>query len=206
MADNVSTEGLKRMEIVCIETFKVYDFCFQSERRENNCFPLAGFRSDYASCKIEPDEIVSSRSAITGASCPLIWRSKPDEDGRAQVTLGITITATATITDEAGNTCTQAGEFGFTKTVVLCAPTGTQINCFIPNFSCGPCMLMGTQVCCAFDLCIVIQSLALVKLLVPSCGFCTPTVCEQVSPGPPFVCQPELFPPQCPDDNCNCNR
>ncbi len=203
MADDVSVQQLDQMEVVCIETFKVYDFCFQSERRENNCFPLEDFRVNASTCPIEPDEIVSSTCEITNASCSEMARSEPDEDGRAQVTLGITINATATIADAEGNTCFQEEEFAFTKTVVLCAPVGTQINCFIPSFSCGPCMLMGTQVCCTFDLCIVIQSLALVKLLVPSFGFCTPTVCEQVSPGPPFVCPPELFPPQCPNNGNN---
>lgn len=88
-------------------------------------------------------------------------------------------------------------QFSFTKTIVLCAPEGTFTNCEVVNSGCT-CLILGEQICCTFDLCIVFQSLAIVKLLVPSFGFCTPAVCEQVSPQPPFVCPPALFPPQCP--------
>ena len=53
------------------------------------------------------------------------------------------------------------------------------------------------QVCCEVDLCLLIQSKALVKLLVPAYGFCVPAPCVTL-PKPPLVCPPEnLFPPQC---------
>lgn len=38
--DDISVSRLDKLEVICIETFKVYDFCFQTERRENNCIDL----------------------------------------------------------------------------------------------------------------------------------------------------------------------
>jgi hypothetical protein len=59
-------------------------------------------------------------------------------------------------------------------------------------------VIIGGQVCCPVNLCLLIQSTALVKLLVPTYGFCVPAPCV-VSPSPPFPCPPSpLYPPQCP--------
>ncbi len=181
-----------KTEVVCIETFKVYDFCFQSERRENNCFDLGGTEVPAGS---------QIKCKILDTCCEEIDRSEPDDQGRANVTFAVTVEAKVKVIGPQGAVLfADVSTFGFTKTVVLCAPEGTQTICNVVNAACGPCLIMGNQICCTFDLCIVIQSVALVKLLVPSFGFCTPKVCEQVSPGPPFVCPPELFPPQCPKD------
>lgn len=192
--NSVELQGLnfnnRKLEVVCIETFKVYDFCFQSERRENNCFPIG-------TISVPPGSTIACK--IKETNCEEIERSEPDDQGRANVTFSVTVRARVRITTPEGNVIfNQTRTFGFTKTVVLCAPEGTQTVCAVVNASCGPCLIMGDEVCCTFDLCIVIQSLALVKLLVPSFGFCQPVVCEQVAPGPPFVCPPVLFPPQCP--------
>ncbi len=188
--------GLRRkLEVVCIETFKVYDFCFQSERRENNCFNLNSVTVPAGS---------TIKCEIKSAECQEVDRSKPDKDGRANVTIAISVEAKVKIKDPGGNKIfSDTRTFGFTKTVLLCAPAGTEIVCNVVNAACGPCLIMGNQVCCTFDLCVVIQSVALVKLLVPSFGFCAPKVCEQVAPGPPFVCPPVLFPPQCPNSDFN---
>lgn len=182
---------LNQLEVVCIETFKVYDFCFQAERRENNCF-------DLGTVTVPPGSTINCQ--ICEVECEEIDRTPPNEQGRSNVTFAITVRANVTITDPAGTVIfNKTRTFGFTKTVVLCAPEGTQTACTVVNFSCGPCVIVGDQVCCTFDLCIVIQVVAVVKLLVPSYGFCVPRVCEQVAPQPPIVCPPPLFPPQCPD-------
>jgi len=198
MSDDVSVQQLNQMEVVCIETFKVYDFCFQTERRENNCFNLD-------TITVPPGSTITC--AILNTECEEVDRSEPNKEGRANVSFAITVQARVVITGpEGGEVFAATRTFGFTKTVVLCAPEGTTTICNIVNAACGPCVIMGDQVCCTFDLCVVIQSVALVKLLVPSFGFCAPTACEQVSPVGPFVCPPELFPPQCPDKNNKKNR
>jgi hypothetical protein len=83
------------------------------------------------------------------------------------------------------------------QTFTLCAPTGTTISCEIPSSALTPLAVVGTQVCGTVTICLLVESLAMVKLLVPSYGFCTPAPCV-VSPAPPFACPPSpLYPPQC---------
>jgi hypothetical protein len=174
---------------VCIEVPKVYDFCFESDRRENICTPLG-------TCN--PSEGATVSCTINSATCTEVSRTTPDSTGRANVTFAVTVCYTLEVFSATGvRECTFSDlMFSFTKTIVLCAPEGTFTNCEVVSSACT-CLILGEQICCTFDLCEVFQSLAIVKLLVPSFGFCTPAVCEQVSPTPPFVCPPTLFPPQC---------
>lgn len=176
-------------ETVCIEVPKVYDFCFEADRRENICTPLG---------RCCPPEGASVNCIINSATCSEVSRTTPDDTGRANVTFAVTVNYTLQVLSPSGDIVCAFEDliFSFTKTIVLCAPEGTFTNCEVVSSACT-CMILGEQICCTFDLCLVFQSLAIVKLLVPSFGFCTPAVCEQVSPEPPLVCPPALFPPQC---------
>lgn len=176
-------------ETVCIEVPKVYDFCFEADTRENVCTPLG-------TC--EPTEGATVRCTINSATCNEVSRTAPDATGRANVTFAFVINYTLEVVSATGMVECRFDDpvFSFTKTIVLCAPVGTFTNCEIVSSACT-CLILGSQICCTFNLCEVFQSLAIVKLLIPSFGFCTPAVCEQVSPQPPFVCPPTLFPPQC---------
>ncbi|RJX18128.1 MAG: hypothetical protein C4570_07485 [Ammonifex sp.] len=178
-------------EVVCIETFKVYDFCFQADEREQ-CFDVTGCphfpfpHGSIAACKI-----------VDSPLCTEISRTAPDETGRSNVTFAVSTTIKITIiSPDCVVLCELTKTINFTKTVVLCAPEGTFTDCAVVESACQ-CVLIGEQVCCSVDLCIIIQSRAVVKLLVPTFGFCVPAKCEQVSPAPPLVCPPVLFPPQC---------
>lgn len=184
-------ESLRQFETICIEVPKVYDFCFQAERRENICTPLGTF---------VPPTGALVNCFIKSASCSEVSRSAPNETGRANVTFAVIVHYKLEVVNPEGEIVYvyKHQQFSFTKTVVLCAPEGTFTNCEIVNAACGPCLILGNQICCTFDLCVVIQSAAIVKILIPSFGFCTPALCEQVSPVGPFVCPPALFPPQCP--------
>lgn len=189
MSEQFTTLLQQPTETVCIEVPKVYDFCFEADRRENICTPLD------ACC---PTEGATVNCTIVSTTCNEVSRTAPDATGRANVTFAVMVTYNLEVVSPTGEIeCRFEGlMFSFTKTIVLCAPEGTFTNCEIVNSACT-CLILGEQICCTFDLCIVVQSLAIVKLLVPSFGFCTPAVCEQVSPQPPFVCPPTLFPPQC---------
>jgi hypothetical protein len=179
-------------EIVCIEVTKVYDFCFQSESRENICFPIP------ASCGTVPPGTTAT-GTVTSVTCSTQSISPiPSQPGFANVTLLITVTESLTLTAPDGTTlCTFSGQFFFLKTVTLCAPTGVSVTCSAPASAVGPCVIIGSEVCCTVNICLLIQSAALVKLLVPSYGFCVPAPCV-VAPSPPFPCPPSpLFPPQC---------
>lgn len=190
-------ESLRQFETICIEVPKVYDFCFQAERRENICTPLGTFM---------PPAGATVRCTIKNTSCNEVSRSVPNAAGRSNVTFAVVVCYKLEVLNAEGDVIQTFRNltFSFTKTVVLCAPEGTFTNCEIVNTACGPCLILGNQICCTFDLCIVIQSVAIVKILIPSFGFCTPALCEQVSPEGPFVCPPALFPPQCPPVATNC--
>lgn len=180
-----------KTEVVCIETFKVYDFCFQADSREQ-CFDVTG-------CPGFPFPPGSTAECeIVGTpTCVEISRTPPDATGRSNITFAVSATICITIVSDCEILCQLTKTISFTKTVVLCAPEGTFTDCAVVNSACQ-CVLIGEQVCCSVDVCTVIQSRAVVKLLVPSFGFCIPKECEEVSPAPPVVCPPELFPPQCP--------
>lgn len=186
--DGFATQD-KHWEVVCIETLKVYDFCFQRERRDNACFDLG---------QVQVPEGAVITCEVKSATCKEISRTPPDAEGRSAVSFAFIVTIRVKITKDTQTILDKTKDFGFTKTVVLCAPTGTFTECKVVGVACGPCIIVGNQVCCTYELCIIFQSLAAVKLLVPTFGFCIPKECEQVAPGPPFVCPPDLFPPQCP--------
>lgn len=177
-------------EIACIETLKVYDFCFQSERRENVCFKLPH------ACPVchSTDKVACE---IVGVECREVSRTPdPENPGFADVTLLVTVTLKFQIFGDGTVICYFDDSFSFLKTVLLCAPEGTQIQCESAGSRCGPCAVVNGQVCCQVDVCLLIQSKAWVKLLVPAYGFCVPAPCV-VIPTPP-ACPPEdLFPPQC---------
>jgi hypothetical protein len=178
-------------EIVCIEVHKVYDFCFQTETRDNICFEIPD------ACGTVPPGSTAS-GTVTSVTCTATSIQPIPPDGFANVTLLITVTLSNTITSPGGQTlCTFTGTFSFLKTVVLCAPQGVSISCEVPATAVGPCVIIGDDVCCTVSLCLLIESVAKVKLLVPSYGFCVPAPCV-VAPFPPFPCPPQpLFPPQC---------
>ena len=178
--------------IDCIEVTKVFDFCFQTETRDPVCFDIP------ASCGEVPAGS-TAMGTITTVSCTTQTITPiPHSGGFANVTLLITATGTVTIKAPDGTTlCTFTGMLTFFKTVTLCAPDGVTIGCSAPATSVGPCAIVNGEVCCTVNLCLLIQSTAVVKLLVPTYGYCVPAPCV-VLPTPPFTCPPSpLFPPQC---------
>jgi len=179
-------------EIDCIEVTKVYDFCFQTDTRENICFAIP------SSCGHVPPGSTAAGS-VTSVSCTTQSITPiANSGGFANVTLLVTVMESITLTAPDGATiCTFTGQFFYLKTVTLCAPSGVSITCTAPATAVGPCVIIAGDVCCTVNICLLIESNALVKLLVPTYGFCLPAPCV-VSPSPPFSCPPSpLFPPQC---------
>ena len=180
-------------EIDCISVTKVYDFCFLTETRDTLCFAIP------ASCGNVPTGSTATGS-VTSVTCSTQSITPiTGSGGFANVTLLVTVVESFTITNPAGTKlCTFTGEFFFFKTVTLCAPTGVSITCEAPATSVGPCTIINGEVCCVVNICLLIESVAQVKILVPTYGFCVPAPCV-VAAAPPFSCPPSpLFPPQCP--------
>jgi hypothetical protein len=188
-------------EIVVVETRKVFDFCFQEDSLER-CFFVSGLTNG----------ATISGCEITNVTCSEILDREPipEQDGLALVSLQINIEITVTIQPgTVGATpITVMRTISFPKRVVLCAPTGTDVTCDVR----GTCICtmqppsmnqvgqVGTEpnVCCTIQLCVVVQSTALVKILVPSFGVVMPQECR-VSPAfggcppmPPEVCGPGI--------------
>jgi hypothetical protein len=182
-------------EIDCIQVNKVYDFCFEADTNTNVCVPIP------SSCGILPTGTTAT-GVVSGSTCTVVGTTPITSGGVAtgfaDVTLLVTVTITFTLTGPTGTViCTFTGSFSFMKTIVLCAPTGTTITCTIPSSSVSPVAIVNGQVCSAVTICLLVSSIAMVNLLVPSYGFCTPAPCV-VSPQPPFTCPPSpLFPEVC---------
>lgn len=216
-------------ELVCIRTEKVYDFCFEQDTGLQHCFvplPVGGIReleraaggADLKSAARQNllafDCAVNSVNCFAGPPAPI-----PGQDGLASVTKTVVINYTVRVRGGGSVVASFTRVFTFTRSVVLCAPAGTTVDC--EAFAvCHDCRLVFVPldqaklqaefdeqevrdfrggvpfICCLFDVCVVVQSVAPVKLLVPALGFCVPAPCR-TGGFPPFPCPPPLFPPQC---------
>lgn len=185
-------------EIVCIRTEKVYDFCFEQELGLQHCVPVP------TSCGTIPSGSTATCSidSVTCTASPPV--PIPGQDGFSTVRKTIVIQYDIVIRNPAGAVvCTiNNNQFTFTRAVVVCGPVGTTADCEA-FATCGNCVIVPPtgpsdrpDVCCEFNLCVIVETTAPVKLLVPAYGFCVPAPCR-TGGFPPFPCPPPLFPPQC---------
>jgi len=184
-------------EIVVVEVRKIYDYCFQEDTLER-CFfvPNLGPLATVTTCE------------ITNVTCSEILDREPlpDQDGLALVSIQVSLDLRITVTPAPNATpITVTRLVTFPKRVVLCAPTGTEVTCDVRGTcicTVQPPMAGQTQtepnICCTIQLCLVVQSGAEVKILVPSFGIVMPQECR-VSPAfggcppiPPEVCGPGI--------------
>lgn len=132
-------------------------------------------------------------------SCEEISKTPVNDSGFFTVTVLIRVPITLTNPEDP----TQQAErvFMFPKTVTLCCPEGTEIDCSESTLLFCQCAvtdvipfvpLAEVRVQCDLQLCIVIKCLSRVQLLVPSYGFCVPAPCITL----PGVCPPAP-PAQC---------
>lgn len=177
-------------DVVCIETRKVFDFCFQEHRVErtfNNIdFPVGDVTNGMRpiiDCEIVEEEIrcreVSRRKEIEG-----------HKKGKVLVCVAIEVPIRLRVVDFDGErvftTITQ--RVVFLKQAVLCAPEGTDIQCQVTGNCCCFFDQENNQITCTFDFCVVLSATAIVRVLVPTLGFCAPQECRSVTTGcPPFV-------------------
>ncbi|MBX6377290.1 MAG: hypothetical protein IRY95_01970 [Clostridia bacterium] len=194
-------------EIVCIEVEKVYDFCFQTESRDVCDLVDAGLTPTPTPLPvIDFTQPVTITCSVTSFSCSELARTPVAgaNPGIQSVTLRICFAVTMTITQGTTTITHTTPITCFTKNIVLCAPTGTTVDCMThTRATCGPCFVASVNpatpqvatLCCEVEFCLIVQSTATVKLLVPSYGFCVPVECVPI---PKLPCPPtDLFPPQC---------
>lgn len=185
-------------EIDCILTTKVYDFCFQTDTLSNLSFTIPSTCPSPLPIGAVVTGTVTGISCTTVSSTPILNPTTGAPTGFADVTVLITVTVTFVATSSTGVVlCTFDGTTSFMKTVVLCAPSGTSISCETPSSAVGPVAVVDGTLLVTVTVCVLLESLATVKLLVPSYGFCTPAPCV-VAASPPVTCPPSpLYPPQC---------
>lgn len=183
----------------CIEVFKVYDQC-ATEELLGSCVRAA----DHCTAPIPPDATITCEVVPDSARCffvgfgpfnPPFFRPVLVLN---EVQISVTVTSNGTVICPTFTITLQ----GITQ-ALMWAPDGTFVQCQI--LAVGPCTCdvttdpaTGDQlICCRVKVCKEIQIKALVKLLVPSYGFCEVNPCIAV-PQPEFPCPPTqpLFPPQ----------
>ena len=180
-------------EIDCIQVNRVYDFCFQTLTRDPLCFDIP------QNCGQIPSGSTAT-GTVSSVTCTTQQISEIEGSGGfANALLLVTVVVSFTITNPLGVVvCTFSGEFFSFTSVTLCAPDGVTVNCQVPSTFVSPATIINNDVCAIVTVCLLIESVALVNLLVPSYGFCVPAPCV-VSAAPPFSCPPSpLYPPMCP--------
>jgi len=184
-------------EIDCIQVNKVYDFCFEADTNSNVCTGIPEECRELVTPTSTASGTVSRVSCTVVGSTPIL-DTLGNQTGFADVTLMVSVTVDYTLMASNGTIlCTFCGSFSFMKTIVLCAPTGTTVDCAVPSTTVSPVAILNGQVCSTVTVCLLVSSVAMVNLLVPSYGFCTPAPCV-VSPQPPFSCPPSpLYPTAC---------
>ncbi len=194
--------------VECIAIDKVYDSCFQIEDRTHTTIISEFFNfievGDVVPCALTEGELIS---------CEVLKKDPVNDTGFFTLTLLIKVPITLTNPEDPNDQVERT--FMFPKTVTLCCPEGTEIDCGESTLLFCQCVV--TEVTgiangvapevnqvtpvtpveditlqCAFQLCLVIKCINRVQLLVPSYGFCVPAPCITL----PGVCPPTP-PAQC---------
>lgn len=150
-------------EIVCIEADKIFDYCFQEVTAQRSVSAPSASVGTSVHCELRSDE----------ATCN-IFQTGTGRDDLRTVQMTVTVPAALRIGHEALTV-----RFVVFKSMQLYAPEGTQIECGVTGTCVGDLVDLNgdglaDEVCCQANLCIVVQSKAAVKLLVPAYGLCVP--------------------------------
>lgn len=209
MPDGILGCELATSVIDCIEVLKVYDQCIKEDVIvEEEPVPVGCPNPLPPGATVQCSFVfdIDPATGLPETRCEVINIGPPDAQGFADVTVRQRLVFDLTIRDALGNVlCTaRVGPKFFFNTVLLYAPDGTFGQCRIVSSLCRCDIIPDPDnpalnvLLCTKKLCKEIQIKALVKLCVPTFGFCVPAVCE-ARPQPEFPCPPtNLFPPQKP--------
>jgi hypothetical protein len=170
-------------DVICIETDKVFDFCFQEEHVERTfTVPTVDHRMLNVECQID-------QAGITYREIG----SRREADGRNRflVCLVIEVPVTLSLVDAQNpDLVVQVirERVVFLKQAVLCTPTGSNVACEVTGNCSGLFDRQLGQVSCEFDFCVLLKSTAKVRVLVQTLGICVPQRRESVNTDyPPVV-------------------
>ncbi|MEW6622417.1 MAG: hypothetical protein AB1420_04705 [Bacillota bacterium] len=175
-------------EIDCVKVKKVFNECFQNRDVEIK-IPFEAPTLEIITGDAQDAECVSAEATII--DCSVL------ENDRVRVTFRLEVTARVPL-DEGGFE-ESSGTKIVSKLLFLSGVSeeGLDIECQVfPE--CLFCFIserdeLGnvTEVTCFVSTCILLKSVLIVQLLIPTYGFCQPRQCSAITPGCP------LFPPQC---------
>lgn len=184
----------------CIEVFKVFDQC-AGEELLGRCV----LASDFCPTSLPADAAITCKVVPDTARCFFIGFGPFNPPFFRAVLVQNQVDIEITVRNAKGAVI--CGPFVITLQGIfqaqMWAPPGTFVQCQVIAVGDCNCDLAedpvtgGQLICCRVKVCKEIQIKALVKLLVPSYGFCELEPCV-AAPQPFFPCPPEepLFPPQ----------
>jgi len=186
--DHSGPHDRREYDVICIEAKRVCDFCFQEHRLERQTTTTVTGTGVMATCMINE----------AGITCREVERRKIDDGKKSPkelVCVAIEVPVTVTVTGPNGAVQTITDRIVFLKQAVLCAPSGTDVECQVTGDCC--CFADGQTgiVNCVFDFCVVIQTKITVRVLVPTLGECPPKRCRSTVLG---------CPPQVPEECKRC--
>jgi hypothetical protein len=165
-------------EIDCIVVTKVYASCVQTVTTSGQ-FTVTDCTGP-VTCNVD----LSSSTCTVGAITP----TGTDDINNVTYIVGLVLDLTC------ANGVLATETLYTTVTVPLYNPAGTYASCTILSASCNCVLLPNGLVSCNVNACVLAQTTAVVQLLVPTYGFCSPEPCAV---GPLLPCPPSpLFPPQ----------
>lgn len=200
-------------DVICIETKKICDFCFQEDRIErqfnwqNDWDDERDGSGDYGgSGNGNSGNKNGSGNSNSGGSNEHAWRNwceraevhcQIDKDNicctevdRKEIDcekclFKVTVRIEVPLLIWVDGKC-QRKTIIFLKQAILSAPHGTCVECDVSGHC--SCVLDWESKCliCVVDLCVVIKSFTTVQVLVPSLGFCTPKKCHGLQACPPM--------------------
>lgn len=150
-------------EIVCVEAEKIFDYCFQ-EITAQRAVP---------SPQVPMGSPIHCHLNTDNATCHVL-NTSPGSDDLRQVHMTVSVPASVEVGQH-----TVPITFVVFKSMQLYAPEGTSVQCGVT----GTCLSdlidqdddgLADEIGCQANLCVVIQSKAPVKLLVPAYGLCVP--------------------------------
>lgn len=172
----------KPTEIDCITVEKVYDSCIQT-------ITTTQMLGDDVWCK--ECAVTSCTFDLDSSLCTVGTMTPSTTTDYSDITF--VIGAEYTVSCSNGKSMTSTAYT--TATVTLYNPMGTTPSCTIISGTCSCVNLPNDTISCTITLCVLFQTTAVVQIMVPTYGFCTPPTCGQV--GPVLPCPPSsLFPPQ----------
>jgi len=195
-------------EVICIEAKRICDFCVQEqhiERTFDAVLPTVPKHDKHDRCDKKDDHDLLQHADCEiderNIRCREVSRRTVDDGKKVTkelICLAIEVPVFIRVYNHSGKVIRVIEEkVVFLKQAVLCAPSGTDVECRVTGDCCCYFDAKKCVISCIFDFCVVIQTQIIVRVLVPTLGECPAKRCVSTVLG----CPPEV-PKEC--KHCDC--